>query len=606
MAQLSQKETPEGKSSLPHADCTHRLQARREREAQSARLFRIIAWVRTTTFAALTFVAFLGLNDPPARVLLLFPFALFVGLVIWHARVSRACRRAARAANYYERRLACLENRWAGFGSAGARYLDDAHPCALDLDLFGAGSLFQLLSTARTRAGEDTLAAWLRLPAGRDQILERQEAVQELIPRVDLREDLALLGSELPDGVDLDGLTTWGKAPAVLNSVWLPLGAVLLMVLTAAALIGWIISLLPPSYFAAALLLEGGYALWLRARVRTVLADVERRAVDLMLFAGLLRRLEREPFRSAHLSRLRAALDSAGQPPSSRIAQLARLVDWLNSRHNLFFAPVAALLLWSTQMAFAIEAWRRVSGRAIGRWLAAVAEFEALCALAAYAYENPDDPFPELAPEGPCFYAEALGHPLIPKSQSVSNDLSLGGEARVLIVSGSNMSGKSTLLRTVGINAVLALAGAPVRARRLRLSLLVMGATLRIQDSLREGRSRFYTELTRVRQLIEMSRGTPPLLFLLDELFQGTNSHDRRVGAEAVVRTLVANGAIGLITTHDLALTQIADLLAPQAANVHFEDHFENGVMTFDYRMRPGIVRNSNALALMRSVGIEV
>jgi DNA mismatch repair ATPase MutS len=168
------------------------------------------------------------------------------------------------------------------------------------------------------------------------------------------------------------------------------------------------------------------------------------------------------------------------------------------------------------------------------------------------------------------------------------------------------MSGKSTMLRTVGVNAVLALAGAPVRAKRLRLSPLVVGATLRIQDSLQAGRSRFFAEITRMRQLVDLARGPMPLLFLLDEIFGGTNSHDRRLGAEAVVKGLVNCGAIGLVTTHDLALTQIVEILGPQAANVHFEDHFENGSITFDYRMRPGVVRKSNALALMRAVGLEV
>jgi DNA mismatch repair ATPase MutS len=188
----------------------------------------------------------------------------------------------------------------------------------------------------------------------------------------------------------------------------------------------------------------------------------------------------------------------------------------------------------------------------------------------------------------------------------VRNDVSLGGALRLLAISGSNMSGKSTFLRAVGTNAVLALAGAPVRARRLRASPLLVGATLRVQDSLQEGRSRFYAEVLRVRQLLDLSRGSPPLLFLLDELFQGTNSHDRRVGAEAVVRRLVEAGALGLVTTHDLALTAVAERLAPRAANVHFEDRFENGEMTFDYRMKPGVVQNTNGLALMRAVGIEL
>src|SRR5262249_13651944 len=244
--------------------------------------------------------------------------------------------------------------------------------------------------------------------------------------------------------------------------------------------------------------------------------------------------------------------------------------------------------------------------RAVGGWLGVVGQFEALCALATYAYENPADPFPEVVEGGPCYEGEALGHPLIPTVRCVRNDLRLGEDLRVLVMSGSNMSGKSTMLRPVGVNAVLALAGAPVRAARLRLSPLVVGATLRIQDSLQAGRSRFYAELLRVRQVVDLSRGRPPLLFLLDEIFHGTNSHDRRLGAEAVVRGLVEHGAIGLITTHDLSLTHIVEVLAPRAANVHFADHFENGQMVFDYKMRPGVVQHSNALALMRAVGLEV
>jgi DNA mismatch repair ATPase MutS len=199
-----------------------------------------------------------------------------------------------------------------------------------------------------------------------------------------------------------------------------------------------------------------------------------------------------------------------------------------------------------------------------------------------------------------------LGHPLVPRATMVRNDVGLAGDTRLLLVSGSNMSGKSTLLRTVGINAVMALAGAPVRAVSLRLSPLTLGATLRIQDSLQEGRSRFYAEITRIRTLADLAAGPLPLLFLLDELFHGTNSHDRLVGAERVLRSLLDRGAIGLITTHDLALTAIADELAPRAVNVHFQDWFEKGAITFDYRMKAGPVTRSNALALMRAVGLDV
>jgi DNA mismatch repair ATPase MutS len=200
-----------------------------------------------------------------------------------------------------------------------------------------------------------------------------------------------------------------------------------------------------------------------------------------------------------------------------------------------------------------------------------------------------------------------LVHPLLPASIAVANDVRLGDPApSVLVVSGSNMSGKSTLLRAVGVNAVLALAGAPVRATRLELSPLAVGATIRVEDSLREGHSRFYTEILRIRDIITAARGPIPVLFLLDEILHGTNSHDRRIGAEAIVRSLVAAHAIGLVTTHDLALTQLTATLGARAANVHFEDRIEDGKMRFDYRMREGVVERSNALALMRAVGLDV
>jgi DNA mismatch repair ATPase MutS len=282
------------------------------------------------------------------------------------------------------------------------------------------------------------------------------------------------------------------------------------------------------------------------------------------------------------------------------------LLELLDSRDNLVLRVIDPLVLWTVHVAFAIEAWRRKSGPHLRGWLDVVGETEALLSLAGHHYEHPADPFPEFTSEAPCFDGEQVGHPLIPEARCASNDLRLDGNLRVLVVSGSNMSGKSTLLSTVGTNAILAMAGAPVRAKRLRLSRLAVGASIRTLDSLQSGTSRFYAEITRLRQLVELTGATRPLLFLLDELLHGTNSNDRRIGAQGVVHALVARGAVGLVTTHDLALAKIADELAPRGANAHFQDQIEDGRMRFDYRLRPGVVEHSNALDLMRSVGLEV
>jgi hypothetical protein len=613
----------------PKEEYARRLSQRRQDAGRHARQHHLLANARLAVFLIGCVIAWFVFG--PSRISagwLLVPAVFFVVLVIRHDAARQAMRRAERAAAFYERGLARIENRWAGTGQPGTRFLDDNHPYALDLDLFGRGSLFELLCTARTRNGEATLAAWLLAPAAPQTVLARQAAGAELRGKLDWREALALLGTDVPEGVDLDGLVAWGAAPAVVFPAWSRAAAIALPVLALLALVAWLTFDLGLTPLVLVVMVEIAVTLKVRAGTERILAPVERRAHDLALFAGLLHALERESFAAEPLRRLQAGLSTEGLPPSHRIAQLQRHIDWLNARRNQLFAPIAFVLLWHLRYAFRIEAWRRLAGTAITRWLAVVGELEALAALAAYSFENPLDPFPEVCRQGPCFDGEGLGHPLLSRATCVTNDVSLASENgvgdagenasecpsvqdprprfQVLMVSGSNMSGKSTLLRTVGINAVLGLAGAPVRARRLRLSPLTVGATLRVQDSLQEGRSRFYAEILRVRQLVELARDKPPLLFLLDELFQGTNSNDRRLGAEAVIRGLLDHRAVGLVTTHDLALTQIVGRIGPRAANVHFQDHFESGAMTFDYRMRPGVVEHSNALALMRAVGIEV
>ncbi len=536
---------------------------------------------------------------------LLLPVAVFAAIAWPHSRVIRARKRAERRAAFYEKGIARLEGRWAGQGDGGERFADPAHPYAEDLDLFGKGSLFELLSTTRLRSGEDTLARWLLEPAAPAEVRERQVAVDELRPRLDLREQIAMLGEDLRSGIDPGSLAHWAEKPLVFDSVRLRIAAVALASLMVGALVAWAVFGIPEIFLAAGAI-ETAFALRLRTKVERVVDGVGEPAYGLSLLAEMLARFEPEPFTSPRLAALRRAFETEGAPPSRRIAHLHRLIELLDSADHVLMRVVNLPLLYKVQLAFAIEAWRKESGGHVRKWLDAAGQIEALCALANYAYERPADPFPEFSEGGPCFEGEALAHPLIDVGRAVPNDVRLCGEPCVLVISGSNMSGKSTLLRTVGVNAVLAMAGAPVRARRLRLTPMSVGASIRTLDSLHSGTSRFYAEITRIHLLVELAKGPLPLLFLLDELLQGTNSHDRRIGAEAVIRTLANRGAIGLLTTHDLALADIAEALAPRARNVHFEDHLADGRITFDYHLRPGIVEKSNALELMRSVGLEV
>ena len=481
----------------------------------------------------------------------------------------------------------------------------EGHPYARDLDLFGPASLFELLNTTRTEIGELTLADWLRAPAPLPEVRARQAAIDELRPMLDFKEDVAVLASESPVG-RTGLLAAWAGSPAV------HFAPALRVALAACALITILLAIvvyrdvIAPEWLFAWLFLEVGLAAIWRRQFHEVLHAIDTPERDLGLLAGLLARIESERFMSPRLTALHQTLLTDGVVPSKRIAQLRSLVSWLDSTHNLMFAPIAYVLLLRQQLAIAIDGWHAAYGPAVAEWLRAVGEVEALGALATFAYERPEDSFPELVDEGPLYEAAALGHPLIAAAVGVRNDVHLGaGGPRVIIVSGSNMSGKSTLLRSVGVSVVLALAGAPVTVRRLRISALVLGATLHIEDSLQAGHSRFYAEILRIRAIADAARGPVPLLFLLDEILHGTNSHDRRIGAEGIVRALVGLGAIGLVTTHDLALTELPATLG-SAVNMHFEDRLEDGKMIFDYRMRPGVVEHSNALALMRAIGLDV
>ncbi len=594
----------------PRGAYSERLEARRRAVNRHDQRYRTIGNLRLLVFLSAGVLAWLIWGrDAIGAAWLGLPAAVFVYLIVAHERVVRARRAASRAVGHYQRALARLDGQWAGHGETGERFLDPAHPYAADLDLFGHGSLFELISTARTRMGEETMAHWLLEPGDPAVLRGRHEAISELRPMLDLREDLGSLGEDVRTGVHPAELAAWGEAridrSPGLESRGARAVAFAIPCLVAVSAVLWGVRGWRDPFFA----MLAAVAIFI-ARYRHVVGQVveavEQPAHDLALLAKVLARLERERFTAARLVELRAALDVAGRPPSARISKLSRLIEMLDSRDNPFMKVVGPLMLWTEQLAFAIEAWRRVSGPALRRWLAAVGEIEALCCLAAYAYEHPRDVFPEFTADGACFDGDEMAHPLLAHQRVVRNSVRMGGDLRVLIVSGSNMSGKSTLLRTVGINAVLAQAGAPVCARRLKLSRLALGASIRTMDSLQDGTSRFYAEIKRLHQIMELTGGPLPVLFLLDELLHGTNSHDRRIGAEAIVRGLVERGAIGLVTTHDLALAHVAEALAPRAENVHFEDQFENGRMTFDYRLHAGVVEKSNALELMRSVGLEV
>jgi len=593
----------------PRTEVQARLDARRARAAALDRDDARLALARLAAFLAGAGVVWAALAGPRIPFLWLAPPALaYIALAVVHDRVLGKRSRTRRAIAFHEASLARMEGAFPPGGRPGERFADPEHPYALDLDLFGPRSLFELLCAARTAPGEARLAAWLLEPASAEEVAVRQHAAEALAPALDLREDLAVLGEDVRASVDPVELAAWGARGRTLPG-WTGPGSLALAVASVAGALAWWAGA-GPWLLVATLVAHAAFARALREPVSRVLGAVERPSRELRVLALLLERLERERFDEPRLAALARSLREGETPASEAVHALVALVLRVEWARNQLFAPVALALAWAPAHAALLERWRTDHGPHLGRWMDAVGELEALASLGAHAHEHPDHALPVVvapgeSPGGALLEGEALRHPLL--RGAVPNPVSLGGTGpRALLVSGSNMSGKSTYLRTVGVNAVLALAGARVPAARLRLTPLRLGATLRIQDSLQAGRSRFYAEITRLRRLADTATGPLPLCFLLDEILHGTNSHDRRVGAEAIVSGLVGKGAIGLVTTHDLALTELAGRPGPTLANAHFEDQVVEGRIAFDFRLRPGVVTHSNAIALMRAVGLEV
>ena len=589
----------------PLAAYTRLLQQNRDQLAVQQRWHSYLGYAKVALGLLMAFFLVWFLHKLHGIWPLFVVLAAFVVLAIVHEKVLKKIRGIKTIIAHYECGVARLEDRWAGMGEGGDRFLDAMHPYALDLDLFGKGSVFELLCTFRTRAGEETLAHWLLEPAPPDEIRARQGAAEELKTRIGFRESLFTAGHRARLGLHPDLLAGWGERESFTVSRWLPLLTATLAILWVALLIYGILR----SFYLPVVLLSICNVLAnssIMKRIATSVVAVEAAASDLDLLIEVLKIIELEQFESPRLAHLQSALQVGGITPSASLRKLDRIVRYLEQRRNglLTWFGFDRFLIYTPQWMFKVESWRREFGPAIRGWLAAVGEMEVLAALSGYAFEHPAYAWPEFDNERPCFQAEALVHPLLPESKAVGNDLNLCDGLQLIVLSGPNMSGKSTFVRGIGVNAVLAQCGAPVRAKRLRMSRLAVGASICVLDSLQGGVSRFYSEIKRLKLISDTAEGPIPVLFLLDELLSGTNSHDRLAGTRLVVKALMHRGAIGLVTTHDLALAEIPENMNGSAANFHFEDHLENGELAFDFKLKPGIVQTSNALKLMQAIGL--
>ncbi len=579
---------------------------------------RRLSSLRGLTFVATALGVLVGLlrSSPTVWVSAAVAGTLFIAFVVQHALVSSRQFDLERRLRYCERGLERLAGTYRAAPDEahvrGERFQDPEHPYTGDLDVFGPASLFEQLNVTQTPGGARRLADWLLGAAPSDEIAARQQAAKELASLRALREEMALAGMRAGKiDRDLSKFLGWAKEPAAFAKSGGPLVALALaLVATSSALMvtSWLVGGIFTRAWLGVVVLQLVLLLVLRPRLEPVLAPVCIQQSPLGTYRDLLALVEAHPFEDARLSALKGALEGKdGHTASAQMRSLDRLTGLAAVRHNGIVHVLADIfLLWDVWCAWLVDRWRARVGPRVAAWLDALSELEAIAALATFADEHPSYGWPRVDDGKPHFEATGLGHPLIPISARVVNDVALTGGVRALMITGSNMSGKSTMLRSMGVAAVLAQAGAPVCASSLSMSTLEVHTSMRIGDALDRGASRFYMEVRRLKDVVDRVNAGETVLFLLDEVLHGTNSRERIIGAKAVVQHLVDRGAVGAVSSHDLGLVELEELTGGRVKNYHFEDHLADDKMAFDYLMKEGAVSTSNALRLMRMVGIDV
>lgn len=592
---------------------------------------RLVSNFRGLSFGVIviSIVGSLTSDAPVWGWILIAAIVVFALLVSVHSRVIRREEFALRRLQVNASALKRVSGAFRELPEDGAEFRNPLHPYADDLDLFGKASLFQLINRAHTRFGQRRLSAFLMNRCPPSELPERQAAVQELAPMLELRQELEALA--LPSAVPLaeqqaskpsasnsahdkarkvvdpEPLLAWAESePKLLKQPVLRIVTQVLPVLTCVYLAwamyqGWhAITWIGP------LVVQGIILATAQAYISSVFAAVSSHQGAFLRYGPMLELLEQMQPTSKLLLELKRATETEGLAPSVRMRQFERIVGWFELRHNGLVYPIINLvLMWDFHCVFALEAWQKSAGKQVRGWFTTLGELEALASFGGFAYDNPGYAWPTLVTDRTCFEAKALGHPLLLKER-VNNDIIISRGGTALLITGSNMSGKSTLMRAIGVNAVLAQAGAPVCARKLTMGAVSVRTSMRISDSLEQGVSHFYAELHKLKSVLDARHGEVPVLFLLDEVLHGTNSRERQIGARWVLAELLRANAIGAVSTHDSGLCTLPEPLMSAVQQVHLREVTEGSEMTFDYKLRPGPVQSGNALRLMRSLGIGV
>ncbi|MHB8072166.1 MutS family DNA mismatch repair protein [Desulfosporosinus fructosivorans] len=582
----------------------------RRLEKLTQRINRLSNGRLTLFFAGCALAVFLYMtqNSSMGLSILLFTMVSFAGLVVWHQRLRTKQKYIQVLFESYDQALKRLAGEWKDFPDTGEDFRDPAHPYSEDLDLFGTSSLFQWINTAKTFRGREKLKEWLtELPIEASSIQIKQEAIKELAMNFAWRHRFMSDAGTLKRALDSPTrIIEWAKT---YDPFYLRPGVVILSralpMITLTFLLLYLLTDRVPFWYPLAGFLIQTIILFLGKERGKALESVYAYKESLKMYEKMLQRFEKRSFKADYLLGLKKGLyDRDGKKAFEQIRKLSGLAELISNRGNSMFLVINIFTLWDIQCMIALESWKEKSGRSLGRWVDTVAELEGLASLAIIHFDHQEWALPEIVSENPGIVAASLGHPLL--LNSTCNDVSIEKSSGILLITGSNMSGKSTLLRTVGINMVLAYAGAPVCADRFSCSMMRIYSCMRVSDNLGANISSFYAELLRIKQIVSASKTEGKIFFLLDEIFKGTNSQDRHAGAKVLIRQLGKVGAMGMVSTHDLELGDLERESERRVRNYHFREFYKNDEIHFDYKLRPGISTTRNAMYLIKMAGIDV
>ncbi len=570
----------------------------------------LFGWLRLVCFLAGIFLVWLTWSTGiiPITIVVIVILLVFLALVSEDLSNQKAIDHTELLVNINQQELLYLQHQFAHHKD-GHEFYNDDHPYAGDLDIFGRASLYQYINRTNSEQGNEFMAKWLLHPAPPTLIEKRQKAIHELSQKPEWRQELQAISSESPVTIHAEKTVEhWleEKNQFIHRNLW-QVTRFIVPFFAVATVVAYSIDLV--SYPAFMLLLAFFFVIasFITKKVYPAYGKLNKITKEIDTLAKSIAFIERSDMHDQLLNELKNDLGAGITTASHSIHKLNKILNRFDYRLNpLVFIPLNTLFLWDLQQVLQLEKWKEENNGKVNHWFHTLAELEALSSLGTLAFNHPLWCFPELNTVQPEFTATGLGHPLIDPKKSVANNYSTTGLAQISIITGSNMAGKSTFLRSVGVNMVLAAMGAPVCATKLVLSPLKVMSSMRVKDNLEESTSTFYAELKKLKSIIDAVKKQEPVFILLDEILRGTNSHDRHTGSKSLIRQLIHEKASGIIATHDLELASLENEFPASIHNFHFDVQIEGEELFFDYTLKTGICQSFNAAILMKKIGIEL